>query len=174
MTKEVKYEGKYLKFINHDTWEFVERKNCTGVAIIVGANKNNQAILVEQYRKSLASNVIEFPAGLVGDIDSNEKIEEAANRELEEETGYRADKITHLITGATAPGLTTETVSYFLAEGLEKISDGGGVENENITIHEIPLEKVDEWLLAQANLGKIIDLKVYGCLYFLNKHINRN
>lgn len=172
MAKEIKYEGKYLKFLNDDTWEFVERKNCTGVAIIIGANKNKDVIFVEQYRRSLASNVIEFPAGLVGDLDSNERIEDAANRELEEETGYRADKITHLVTGATAPGLTSETVSYLLAEGLTKVAQGGGVENENITIHEIPMSKVDEWLMEQVKAGKVIDLKVYGCLYFLQKSFN--
>ena len=164
---EIKYEGKYLKFINKKTWEFVERKNCSGVAIIVSVNDKNEAVFVEQFRMSLGKNIIEFPAGLVGDLGENEALEDAAGRELEEETGYKAEKITHLVTGPTAPGLTSEQVSFVLAEKLTKVSAGGGVENENITVHEIPLDKVDNWLKEQQEQGKLIDLKVFGGLYFL-------
>ena len=83
MKKE--YEGKYLAFYNDNGWEWVERNNCRTVVVIIPILDGNKTVFVEQYRKPVKKNLIEFPAGLVGDGDDfNENIAEAAGRELEE------------------------------------------------------------------------------------------
>ncbi len=168
VNKEIKYEGKYLKFINDNSWEYVERKNCSGVAGILAVNDIDEVILVEQFRKSINKNLIEFPAGLVGDSGENEAIETAALRELEEEAGYSATKATIVAEGPTSSGLTSETITLVYAEGLKKVSAGGGIESENITVHEIPLKQIDSWLKQKESEGCLIDLKVYAGLYLLN------
>ena len=97
---------------------------------------------------------------------------QSARRELEEETGYRADAWTYLFTGPSSPGLTTEMVSFYLAEGLHQISEGGGVAHENITVHRIPLPLVHGWLMDQTGQGKVVDPKIFMGLYFLSRSVN--
>lgn len=167
MTKEIKYQGKYLRMVNDNSWEYVERVNCSGVVIILAVNNEDKVILVEQYRKAIGSKVIEFPAGLVGDTDSEEKMEIAANRELEEETGYTAGQMHHIIDTPVSPGLTVETCSFIFAEELKKVSDGGGVESEDITVHEVDLKNINQWLKDKHKEGLSIDAKIYAGLYII-------
>lgn len=167
---EIKYSGKYLRMMDLNTWEFVERTNCSGAVAIISLNEQQEVILIEQYRPAMNKNIIEFPAGLVSDSGSEEEAEVAAVRELEEETGYSAEKISHLATGPTAPGLSSEIITLVLAEDLKKVSAGGGVESESIIVHEVPLAEIDEWLKQKETEGLIIDLKVYAGLYFLGKN----
>jgi ADP-ribose pyrophosphatase len=168
MAKETKYQGKYLRMVNDDTWEYVERVNCSGVVIIIPVTNDKKVILIEQFRKAINNKLIEFPAGLVGDTDSEEKIELAANRELEEETGYTAEKMFYLFDTPVSAGLTSETVSFVWAENIKRTSDGGGVDGENIIVHEIELEKVNSWLKEKQKEGFSIDAKVYSGLYIIN------
>jgi len=168
MAKETKYQGKYLRMVNDDTWEYVERVNCSGVVIIIPVTNDKKVILIEQFRKAINNKLIEFPAGLVGDTDSEEKIELAANRELEEETGYIAEEMFYLFDTPVSAGLTGETVSFVWAENIKRTSEGGGVDGENIIVHEIELEKVNSWLKEKQKEGLSIDAKVYSGLYIIN------
>ena len=164
------YEGNFLKFVSHDNWEWVQRNNCRAIAVIIPLLGKDQTIFVEQFRPPMEANLIEFPAGLVGDGDDfHENIIEAANRELAEETGYMAEKVTHLTQGPASAGLSDENLDLFLAENLRKVGEGGGVEGEEIRVHVVDLDGVEEWLGEQQKRGCIIDLKVWGGLYFLNK-----
>lgn len=172
MTKEIKYEGKYLKMVNdkidNRTWEYVERNNCSGVVVIIPVTTDNKVILVEQYRPAINSRLIEFPAGLVGDTESEEKIEIAANRELEEETGYKAEKMHFLFETPVSAGLTSETVSFIWAENLTKVTDGGGVDGEDIIVHEINKENIVSWLKTKSKEGLSIDSKIYSGLFIID------
>lgn len=95
---------------------------------------------------------LEPPAGLV---DEGETAEEAARREVFEETGYRVGTLEPLGTVWTSPGISAERATLFLApiarEGREGSGGGIAAENENITVVEIPLAKLaamaDESLL---------------------------
>ena len=124
------------------------------------------------YKPQLAKILrIGLPAGISGD-EGEESTLQSARRELEEETGYRADAWTYLFTGPSSPGLTTEMVSFYLAEGLHQISEGGGVAHENITVHRIPLPLVHGWLMDQTGQGKVVDPKIFMGLYFLSRSVN--
>lgn len=165
------YTGKYLSLVKEDHWEYAERVNATGAAIILAVTNEQKLLLVEQYRIPVHCQTIELPAGIIGDEadHSNESQAEAARRELREETGYDAGHIEILTTGPSSSGLTSELVTLFQATGLRKVSAGGGIANEKIIVHEVPLAEVATWLEAKVREGFMIEPKVYAGLYFLLK-----
>jgi ADP-ribose pyrophosphatase len=166
---EVIAEGKYIQLLCRDGWEYVERKRISGIVAIVPVTRDGRLVLVEQYRAPVAGHVIELPAGLAGDVagTENERLEEAARRELLEETGYRAGRLTRLFHGPASAGITNEELTFFLARNVVRVSDGGGDESEQITVHTVPLGRVPAWLRRQERAGKLIDVKVYAGLYAL-------
>ncbi|MCE9547191.1 MAG: NUDIX hydrolase [Planctomycetia bacterium] len=165
-------ETRHLRLIDRDGWSFVQRTACTGVVCIVAVTPGGELVLVEQYRAPLRQSVIELPAGLAGDIAgaSDETLQTAAQRELLEETGYAAGEMRQVVTVASCPGLTDETVTFFLAGRLEQLGAGGGDGSEEITVHRVPLGTVAEWLAVAAAGGKLIDARVYSGLYFIATH----
>ena len=109
-----------------------------------------------------------MPAGLVGDIadSANEEAEEAAKRELFEETGYQASHWEYLTEGPSSAGLATEVYALFLATGAKQVGPGGGDDSEDICVHVVPLSEADAWLAAKRRAGIMVDPKVYAGLYF--------
>ncbi|MCH8686120.1 NUDIX hydrolase [Pedomonas mirosovicensis] len=163
--REVLGTGNYLELVREDGWEFVERNRGSGAVGIVPVTDAGELVLVEQWRAALDGQSIELPAGLVGDEDdTDEEMLVAARRELEEETGFHAEAWTHLYDGTTSAGLTSETVHIYLATGLTRIGEGGGTSHENIIVHVVPLDGIENWLAAQRQRGAMIDIKVYGAL----------
>ncbi len=162
-------EGRYARFAKREGWEFIDRDQITGVVMIMPITREGRLVLVEQYRPPLGRSLIEWPAGLAGDLPGSETepLVEAARRELLEETGYRAEEMVFLTEGASSPGLTSETLAFFLARGLDKVGEGGGDHTEDIIVHEIEPNHLETWLTAQEDRGMLIDLKVYAGLYFL-------
>ena len=162
--------GKYLRFVKRGKWEFCTRPNIAGIVGILAVTDDHKLVLVEQFRHPMNASVIEIPAGLSGDTpdSAGEDLALTAARELEEETGYRADKIEPLTAGASSAGLCDELITLYRATGLTKIGKGGGAEGEgeNITVHEVPLTDVPAWLEQRRKQGNVIDLKVYAALYF--------
>lgn len=165
-------EGRFLRLVRKGEWEYVSRHNCRGIVIIVAMTRGQKVIFVEQYRPPVGKRVIEFPAGLVSDHHTieGESFLAAARRELLEETGYRAQKMALLLKGPVASGLSSDMVTMVRAYGLTKIAPGGGDELESITVHEVALAKVDQWLKAVRKKGALVEPKVYTGLYFLQKH----
>lgn len=161
--------SKFLTLIKEGHWEYVDRVNATGAALILAVTTGQKVLLVEQYRIPVHARTIELPAGIIGDEPGagNESQAEAARRELLEETGYAAEKIEALTTGASCSGITTERVTLFRATGLRRVGQGGGVAQEDITVHEVPLAEIVPWLEAKAKTGILIDPKVYAGLYFV-------
>lgn len=166
-------ETKHLRLVERDGWSYVERANASGVVCIVACTDEGKIVLVEQYRPPVGCNVIELPAGLSGDLadQADEALEEAARRELLEETGYLAKLLRRKAVVASSAGLTNEVVTMFVAEGLEKIAPGGGDESEKIEVHEVPLAEADGWLARAQTDGKLIDGRVYAGLHFLRHDI---
>lgn len=165
------YAGKFLSLVREGHWEYAQRLNATGAAIILAVTDDRKLLLVEQYRIPVHARTIELPAGIIGDEPGNahEPHAEAARRELLEETGYAAKEITALTTGPASSGLTSELVTLFLASGLRRVGAGGGVGHEAIAVHEVPVETAHEWLQAKAEAGVLVEPKVYTGLYFLGR-----
>jgi len=171
--KKVLNAGKYLRLVDRDGWEYVERVNCSGVVIIVGKTTDDKIVLVEQFRHPVQKLTIGFPAGLVGDERGKckESIAEAARREMVEETGYLPSKVKTFFVGPMAAGISQDMLTFVHASGLKKVGLGGGVDEEDIRVHEVPVEKVDFWLKAQVKKGRLIGPNVFAGLYFLEHWI---
>lgn len=166
MTAKTVWAGRFLEMRVEGTWEYVVRARSISAAVIL-AIEDSHILLVEQYRVPLGRNCIELPAGLVGDDDSSESVEASALRELEEETGYRASRIELLGEFVSSPGLTSESFHLVRATGLEKISGGGGVDGENITVHRIAINAVAPFIAARRTDGCAIDAKLLPLLALL-------
>ena len=169
--KETLYQGKYLRMVRQGSWEFSERVGSTGIVVLVPITDQKEIVLVEQFRVPTGSFVIEIPAGLIGDKagQEDESLELGAARELEEETGFRAGKLTRLTEGPSSAGSSNSVITFFLATELVRTGPGGGDEHEDIAVHVVPLAAIEAWLEGQARVGKAIDPKIYTGLYFATR-----
>lgn len=163
------YEGQHLRLVAQGKWEYVTRSNARSVVAIVAVKPDGRVILVEQHRPPASSSVIELPAGLVGDVDSDESLLVAAQRELEEETGYAAASWSVLSEGFSSPGLTDEFITLYLATELTKVGPGGGDASESITLHEVKLNELSNWCRQRQADGSQVDLKLFAGLYLAEK-----
>ncbi|HEX4737000.1 MAG TPA: NUDIX hydrolase [Allosphingosinicella sp.] len=156
---ETVWEGKYIKVVKQGTWEYVSRTRGVTAAVILAIHEGH-VILVEQYRVPVGARCVELPAGLVGDETAGEEVEAAAIRELEEETGYRARHMVNLGRFHASPGMSSEGFTLVRAEGLTKVSEGGGVPGENIQVHRVALDQVPAFLKAKRAEGACADVKL--------------
>jgi ADP-ribose pyrophosphatase len=165
------YETRYLTLVDRNGWFFVRRPGLSGVVTMIALTDAGNLVFVEQHRAPLGKNCFELPAGLAGDDPTHEgePLEEAARRELLEETGYLAAKVSHLFDGATSPGMTDEAVSFFLCTGLTKQHAGGGVEGESIIVHEVPLRDATNWLLQKQAEGHAVAAKAFAGILFATR-----
>jgi ADP-ribose pyrophosphatase len=160
-------EGRYLRLVVRDGWEYVERSVELGLVCILALTPDDEIVLVEQYRPPIGKRVIELPAGLVGDSAESrgEPLLRGAQRELEEETGYRASEWRVLIEGPPSAGISTEVLTVFVALGLERVGPGGGDEHETITVWVVPRAELVPWLESRRSQGASIDLKIFSALW---------
>ena len=165
------FEGKKVLVLERDGWEFVERMKGKSAVVILAVTDDDRILFVEQFRRPVNARVIDFPAGLVGDEDGHDDPAETAKKELLEETGYACDRVERLTGGPTSPGITSETVTFYAASGLEQRETGGGVGGEDITVHRIPRNAVADWLKRKNGEGVMIDVKVWAGLWWLAKGV---
>lgn len=163
------FEGKFLRLIHDRHWEYVSRVNARGSAAMVAITATQEIVLVEQTRIPMQCKTIELPAGIVGDSadHAGESFEQAAIRELLEETGYRGTQARLLVSGPTAPGLTSENSNLVAVTGLVREHAGGGIDDEDITVHVVPLAEVHDWLQCKRDEGYAVEPKIYAGLYFV-------
>ena len=167
---ETMWEGKYLRLVKRGRWEYAERTNAGSAVIVIAVTPEQKLLFVEQFRIPLGAPTIEMPAGLVGDLDEDDTIEEAARRELLEETGWEAGEVTRLMVGPTSSGLSNELVAFVRATGLRRLHAGGGDETEDITVHEVPVADAPRWLAAKMAAGYAMDAKLWAGLWLLDKN----
>ncbi|MCX7034356.1 MAG: NUDIX hydrolase, partial [Arenimonas sp.] len=97
-------EGQYLRLVKRGHWEYAERTNAGSAVIVIALTPEDKLLFVEQFRVPMNAHTIEMPAGLVGDLDAHDTMEEAARRELLEETGWQASEVKVLMVGPTSSG----------------------------------------------------------------------
>ena len=156
------WEGRFITAVREGNWEYVRRSRGIRAAVILAETDAGEIILVEQDRIPIGRRCLELPAGLVGDDDENEigNVEEAAARELEEETGYRAAHMQPLGEYYSSPGMVAESFTLVRASGLTRVGEGGGVEGEDIVVHLVPRADVVSFIEQKRDEGVGIDVRL--------------
>jgi ADP-ribose pyrophosphatase len=165
-TDEIMWQGQFITARRKGKWEYVSRARGIRAAVILAIDEDDHVLLVEQFRVPLGKTCIELPAGLVGDHADVEGEEDsvAAARELEEETGYQADHMEVIGEFYSSPGMVSESFTLLRARGLTKVSEGGGTEGENITVHRVPLADIAQRVADWRARGYAIDVKMLTLL----------
>ena len=154
--KVTRWEGKYLRMVTDDGWEYVERVGGM-TAVVIVAMHEGKYILVEQKRAPLGyRGCIELPAGLVGDED-DKGIDDTALKELEEETGFLADSVTRLGDYYSSPGMVAEGYTLVRANNVRP---GGTKVEDDIAVHLVAPGDVAGFIGARRAEGLAIDTKL--------------
>lgn len=167
-------EGAHLRLVVSNGWEYVQRPKISGIVVIVGTTNHGGLVLVTQWREPVGAPVVEWPAGLAGDVPGRETeaLETAARRELFEETGFEAATLQALLTGPPSPGISDEIVTFYRARGLVRKDRGGGHGDERIRTHVVPLSRIPEWLERMQAKGCLVDPKVFAGTYWLRREMD--
>lgn len=138
--REIKFEGSNNFKIEEVTLQKGDKEikrqvfdRGNAIAALVYNTETKKFIFVEQYRAGAEGVLLEIVAG---GIEEDEKPQDAVKREVAEELGYKVDKITHIKDFYVSPGANKEITALFYVEVSEKISEGGGVDDEDIKIVE--------------------------------------
>lgn len=168
------YRGRWLHFRvaaytdaagrRHD-WEYVDREGLRPAALVVARLlPSGDLILVRQERAAMGGPTVEFPAGLV---DEGETVEQAAARELREETGYqgRVARVSPVL--ATSPGLTSERAYLVEMEIDEGDCQGSSPmaqpdAGEQIEVLRVSMTEALERLTVLGQAGSVIDSRVWA------------
>ena len=166
---EILYDGQWLRMVRRGHWEYAERTHGNGMAvIIIAVTPDDEVLFVEQFRVPLGRRTIEMPAGLVGDDHANDTLEAAAQRELIEETGWQPARVDVLLVGPTSSGMSSERIAFVRALDLTRVGEGGGVDNEDITVHTVPRSQAPAWLMRKQAEGFELDLKLWAGLWMID------
>lgn len=156
-------ENRTLKTPAGDTVERIVVTHPGAVAVVAMAGEH--VVLIEQYRAAADQVIREIPAGKLDPTDTN--LQEAAERELLEETGYRAATWQKLTTMWTAVGFSDEQITIFLATGL---SEGArapeGVEEHAAVIATVPFGEAVRMVIS----GEITDSKTIAGIMIADAH----
>ena len=157
--EETVWQGKWITAKRRGRWEYVGRARNIRAAVILPLDAGD-VVLVEQYRVPLGKSCIELPAGLIGDDSEGEDPLAAARRELVEETGYEAMEWTDLGEYFSSPGMVSESFTLLRARGLTKVGTGGGIGDEEIVVHRLPLSGIADAIEQFREQGLAIDVKL--------------
>jgi len=163
LPEEIMWAGRFITAKTRGKWEYVSRARGIHAAVILAIDEapdGRHVLLVDQYRVPLGRRCIELPAGLVGDEQAGEDASLAAARELEEETGYRPERLERLGDFSASPGMVSEGFTLFRAQGLTKTGAGGGVAEEDILVHRVPLDRIADHVADWRAQGYAMDVKL--------------
>ena len=161
LPEEIVWQGKFVTAKRRGRWEYASRSRGIRAAAIIAID-DGYVLLVEQYRVPLGRICLEIPAGLIGDHEGSEDEDAstAAIRELEEETGYRAERMEPIGEFYSSPGMVSESFALLRARGLTKVGDGGGTESENITVHRVKIGELAQFVAERRAKGHGIDVRI--------------
>ena len=156
---EIMCEGKFVRALKRGKWEYASRANEIR-AVVILAEHDDKTILIDQPRVPLGARCVELPAGLVGDFDRDATVEATAVKELEEETGFTAERIEVLGEFYSSPGMLSEGFTLVRAHGVRRIGEGGGGEHEDIAVHLVARAEIPNFLEQKRAEGFGIDAKL--------------
>lgn len=135
-------------------------------ANVVALTKNNEVVLVKQYRHGVRELSLEFPGGIV---DDEENPLEGARRELMEETGYSAGEIIEVGRIYPNPAIQENTLYCYLATDVEPTGSQHFDETEEIEVHLMPLNE----LLGLVRRGEFKHALHVAVLFKALAHLGR-
>lgn len=130
-----------------------------GAVAIIAITSENKMVMVKQYRKALNRTIVEIPAGK---LEKGEDPQMCAKRELEEETGYKAVTLQHVISFYTSPGFADELVHLYFTDQLEKGTVATD-EDEFVELMELSVDEAEKLIQAR----EIYDAKTAYAVQFL-------
>lgn len=130
---------------------------------MVAVTDDDHVVMVRQWRFGVAAETLEIPGGM---IDPGESPRDAAERELYEETGYRARHWSRIGVVQPNPALFNNLCTTFFAHGLERVGPPPGDGDEEIEVVELPLDHVP----GQIAAGQIAHALVIAAFYFHRQH----
>ena len=160
--ERIEWAGQFITARTRGKWEYVTRARGIRAAVILAIDAEDHVLLVEQFRVPLGKACLELPAGLIGDDDGSpdEDPSAAAARELEEETGFRADRIEVIGEFYSSPGMVSESFTLVRAHGLTQVGPGGGTESEAIIVHRVALAHLPQFVEMARARGLGIDVRL--------------
>jgi ADP-ribose pyrophosphatase len=131
-------------------------------AVCVLALLDDKMLVVEQYRKPLGKSQVEIPAGK---LERGEDPMEAAGRELQEETGYRAVSLRLICSYYTSPGFADELIHFYVAQDLIKgeinLDEDEFLECEAITLEQAQQMIADERISDAKTITAVYAWRIY-------------
>lgn len=110
-----------------------------GAVAIIALTPEQKLVMVRQYRKALNREILEIPAGK---LEKGEAPIQTAERELEEETGYRCRSLQYVSSFYTSPGFADELVHLYFTDQLERLDEKAPTdEDEFVEVLEVTLEE---------------------------------
>ena len=147
-----------------EEWDFVSHRK--GAAAVVPVREDGKILMVRQYRNAIERETLEIPAGSRDSVTEDTRI--CAARELEEETGYKSDRLTFLISLKTTVAFCDEFIDVYLARelkrGTQHLDEGEFIDVEACEIDE---------LCDMIYEGKLQDAKTVSGLLAYKNLLNR-
>lgn len=172
LKRKIVYQGKIVNIEEVDidfdngsiaTFELINFNIETGVSILP-IDSENDIILVKQFKLGVKERIINIPSG---GLEAEEDPLQVANKEIQEEIGYKSNNISLMFRGHSSPGYVgSEPAYFFLAKDLvpSKIE---GDEIEEIQIIKLPFDKV----LKMVKSGEIIDMKTISAILYYKQFL---
>ena len=172
LSSELVYTGDYLR-VHRDTvrlpngaTSYREYLQHPGAVMIMPVFDNGDVLVERQYRYPMRQVFIEFPAGKK---DAGEEPLTTAQRELLEETGYTAERFTHITDIHNALAYCDEVIHFYVAEGLHDSGQQHLDDNEFVQVLRVPLAELMGWIRQ----GWVPDVKTQLGAFWLQDYLSK-
>lgn len=172
LAKDIIYRGRAF-IVRRDLVRFPDQHTMqldiiehVGSVAILPVNDEGNILFVQQYRHATGQELLELPAGT---LDKDELPEQCASREIREETGFAAGKLTKLGEFYLAPGYSTEYMTVYMATHLQQ-NPLPKDQDEIITLRAIPVDRAYEMALK----GELQDAKSLAALLLARPYLNQS
>lgn len=171
---EVLCRGQFLELVRCGVgpdkyWEFVRRRGIHGVVVMLAITPGDEVLLVRQFRPPVGDYVWELPAGLAD--RPGEGLLECAQRELIEETGFRAGRMDLLARGPAAAASSSTILDIYLATDLSPANGPPGNDLFPLAVHRVPRAKAASWLEERVERGELVDPRIFGALLLAERRL---